>query len=130
MDIASARAARSRIVADVFDSHDATVTPMVDAKSVNAIRGPDPDRDAFVFKCSISFNPPPDPGPRSPAGAPALANDAVYYEAAITAYDPGDWPYQPRRGDQVSVGSVPYEIANIGRDGAARKIYYVNRARP
>ena len=129
MDIESARAMRSQIAADTFDTYSATVRPMATGRFVNDRATDDESRAASALNCSLQFNPPMTQGARSFGGEPALRGEPVAWGALITAFNPGSWPYQPRRGDHIEIAGDRYEIADIGRDGGARAIWHCNKAK-
>lgn len=97
--------------------------------SVNHPGQNDPNRVAFGFSGSIEFNPPPLRNEQfMQAGKSGQAN--VAFDAVITAHDDGVWPWVPKLRDHLTSGGVTYEIADPHRDGSARRVFYVNKAKP
>ncbi len=115
--------------AALFDTVEVQALARKGGATVNHRRGNDPDRASFVFAGSLEFNPPPLRNEQfMQAGKTAQAN--VTFDAVITAHDDGMWLWLPKRGDQLSANSVVYEIADIHRDGSARRVFYINKAKP
>lgn len=115
--------------AALFDKIDVQAVARKGGTTVNHPRENDPTRTAFPFPGSIEFNPPPLRNEQfMQAARSAQAN--VAFDAVITAHDDGTWLWQPKRGDHLIAVDVTYEVADIHRDGSARRVYYVNKAKP
>jgi len=115
--------------AALFDETEVQAVARKSGATVNARRENDPDRVGFSFPGSIEFNPPPLRNEQfMQAAKSGQAN--VAFDAVITAHDDGTWLWRPKRGDHLVAVDMTYEVADIHRDGSARRVYYVNKAKP
>ncbi len=115
--------------AALFDEIEVQAVARKGGTTVNDRRQDDPSRAGYSFQGSIEFNPPPLRNEQfMQAAKSGQAN--VAFDAVITAHDDGTWPWAPKRGDHLVVGSVTYAIADKHRDGSARPVLYVNKAKP
>lgn len=114
--------------AALFDEVTFTVAPRTKGATVNDRPGPDGARAAFDFKGSLDLNPP--PLRNEPLGGPTgVFSGETSFDGVVTAHDDGTWPYVPGRPDHLTAGGVTYQIADTHRDGSARRVFYVNKAK-
>jgi len=115
--------------AALFDIFEVQAVARKGGATVNHRRESDPARSGFSFSGSIEFNPPPLRNEQfMQAAKSGQAN--VAFDAVVTAHDDGTWLWQPKRGDHLVAMDVTYEVADIHRDGSARRVYYINKAKP
>ena len=115
--------------AALFDAVEVQAFARKGGATVNHCRGDDPDRASFPFSGSLEFNPPPLRNEQfMQAAKSGQAN--VAFDAVITAHDDGTWLWQPKRADHLVAAGVTYAVADMHRDGSARRVFYVNKAKP
>lgn len=126
MDWDAALAVLDQKAAEVFDTVTFTVRPMKDGLSANHGRVADPARAAFDFLGSLDIGP-----PAMARGAlvadPAVRAQSVDFEAVATAHSAG-WPYIPSRRDIFEADGTRWSIADVDRDGTARRVFYLTKA--
>jgi len=115
--------------AALFDHIEAQAIARKVGATVNHPRENDPSRADFSFVCSIEFNPPPLRNEQFMQAARS-GQVNVAFDAVITAHDDGTWLWQPKRADHLVVADVSYEVGDVHRDGSARRIFYLNKAKP
>lgn len=128
MDWDAASAALDERAAEVFDTQTFRLVPRKAGASVNHGLVSDPDRDAFAFAGTLEFNPPGIASERRMAADPSGRQQAIFFEAVITALTSG-WPWLPRRDDLIEHGGEVYRVMGIDADGSPRRAIHVNRGR-
>ena len=131
MDWNEAAAFTRQAVSDVFDTTACRLVPMVaphSGRDLNARPVADAARAEFDFLALLDLEPSQDAIPRHLPADPGTHGAMVAYDAVITCLVDA-WPYLPRRGDRVQVGTVLYDIKLDRQDGSPRRAYYLDRVK-
>ncbi len=129
VDWDEARLLLEQSVAEVFDTTELELIPMVKGVSVNSARQLDTSRQMLRVMGTIHLEPPSDRVSRYSPADPGSGR-TVSYEAVMTGLVTG-WAWQPKTDDQVRVvatGEV-WKVEAIERDGSGRPAFYLSRAR-
>jgi hypothetical protein len=119
------------VTAAFFDTTAGRLIPMVaplGGRDVNARPIPDAGRVEFDFLAMLDLEPSQDSIPRHLPADPGITGLMVAYDACVTGLVTA-WPYLPKRGDRVMIGSDLYEIKLERQDGSPRRAYYLNRVK-
>lgn len=129
VDWDEARLLLEQSVAEVFDTTELELIPMVKGLSVNSARQLDTSRQMLRVMGTVHLEPPSDRVSRYSPADPGSGR-TVSYEAVMTGLVTG-WAWQPKTDDQVRVvatGEV-WKVEAIERDGSGRPAFYLSRAR-
>ncbi len=115
----------------MFDVTACTMKPMASpagGRDVNARPVVDEGRAEFGFLAKLDLEPSQDSIPRHLTADPGSDGKMVAYDACIGALVDA-WPYLPKRGDRVLIGTDLYQIVLDRRDGSQRMAFFLNKVK-